>query len=117
MRFPQIFVSLFPLIFISGCNNAYLEEIDRGINYNYVPGYPELRMAATGLIAEDNSTHIVVSGDVVYGSLVYASEGSVFEASFSIEIEINDAISNNLVNAIHFQDIITSTDRTIVNSQ
>lgn len=117
MKHPQFLVTLFLLTFISGCNNAYLDEIERGTNYHYIPGYPELRMTAAGLIAEDNSTHIVVSGDVVYGSLVYASDGDIFEASFSIEIEINDAISNSLVNAIHFQKTLSSTDKAIVNSQ
>lgn len=103
--------------FIS-CNNSTVDNIDRGAGYNFRPGYPELRVASTGYIAEDNSSHIIVSGDVVYGSLVFAQKDGKYNASVSVEIEIyEETDTNKKVDGIQFSQEITTKDPKIVNSQ
>ncbi|WP_020402615.1 GWxTD domain-containing protein [Gracilimonas tropica] len=98
-NYYKIFFSftLLSLLLIStGCNNEYIEDIDRGLGYNYRPGHPELRAAASGQIREDNTPVIIVSGDLVKGSLIYTDNGtSSYEANFTVEILVREASDNS----------------------
>ena len=60
------------IYFIVGCNNVYIEEVDRAGDYEYRPGYPELRVVGAGLVEiETDSAFIEISAEVVYASLVF----------------------------------------------
>lgn len=111
------FIAAFLLF--TGCNNKYIDEIDRGSGYTYKPGFPELRVAATGHIKEDNTPTIIVSGDVVYGSLVYTENNNgELEANILSEIIIQD--KNNREKPLirrNFEEKIRGKSNQIVNSQ
>ena len=58
--------------FFVGCNNAYIEEVDRAGDYDYRPGYPELRVVGAGLVdVETDSACIDISAEVVYARRVF----------------------------------------------
>ncbi|MDR9418873.1 MAG: GWxTD domain-containing protein [Gracilimonas sp.] len=97
-----------------------VDKIDRGSDYSYQPGFPELRIASSAFIDSSNNSKISVSGDIVYGSLIYSNKDGVFEAPFSIEIAINntddsqtpvireifsDTLRGKSENIIHDQDV------------
>ena len=69
--------------FFVGCNNAYIEEVDRAGDYDYRPGYPELRVVGAGLVdVETDSAFIEISAEVVYASLVFKKIFALDEISF-----------------------------------
>lgn len=115
--------SLFALIssalfFFISCNHSSVDEINRGAGYNYRPGYPELRMSSTGFVDQDNTSQIVVSGDVVFGSLVYAEKNSKYEAAFTIDIEIfADTEDRSKAAGTQFSELVSSVDDKVINSQ
>lgn len=114
----KAFSSIVLLLLLTTCSNTNIDNIDRGAGYNYRPGYPELRLASTGFISEDDSTRIIVSGHVVYGSLVYAEKNGNFDASFTIDIAIyEDNKQRKKVNGIQFSQTINTKNNDIINSQ
>ncbi|MBD3616382.1 MAG: GWxTD domain-containing protein [Gracilimonas sp.] len=104
-------------LILSGCSNTYHDEIDRGAGYDFRPGYPELRLAATGFVDEFDDSYIVVSGDIVYGSLVYSGKDGIYKADLNIEIQILETENNNVVIRENYSETISDENRNIVNSQ
>lgn len=111
------FSTLLFAVLALGCSNTYHDEIDRGEGYNYRPGYPELRLAATGFIDELGESYIIVSGEIVKGSLVYSGRNDTLTADMEIEIQIMHEESNNVIVRNTYQDQISETNERIVNSQ
>lgn len=115
---PFLFFVLFLGLITAGCSKSYYDNIDRGEGYSYRPGYPELRLAATGYIDENNDTYVIVSGDIVYGSLVYSGKNDVFSAEIAIEIQIaENTDEKRVVSRTEFSETITSENERIVDSQ
>src|SRR5690554_4781308 len=114
----NILIFFLLLLLFSTCSNTQIDNVDRGAGYNYRPGYPELRLASTGFVSEDNSTRIIVSGHVVYGSLVYAEKNGLFEASFTVDISIyEDNKQRRKINGVQFSQTVSTENSNIVNSQ
>jgi len=99
------------LFFTGACNNSYVDEVDRGGGYKYRPGYPELRVVASSYIDEDDKGYINVASEIVYGSLVYRKEDSLFVADATIDYQIID-VDNPLNILGNKQFPITVSDRT-----
>ena len=99
------------------CNNQYIDDVDRGAGYNYQPGFPELRLATTGQINEANKPNIIVSGNIVYGSLVYSRNEEMLEASVLIEIVVVNTEDGNTISRRDFERTVLTEDEAIVNSQ
>jgi len=114
---PLSFLIIAGLI-LFGCSNKYIDEVDRGAGYNYQPGFPELRLATTGQINESNIPTIIVSGNIVYGSLVYSRNEDILEATLLIEIIIrNTSDGNDTVTRREFERKVLEEDDAIINSQ
>lgn len=111
------FSALLLAILAIGCSNTYHDEIDRGEGYNYRPGYPELRLEATGYIDELGDSYIIVSGEIVKGSLVYSGLGDTLSADMNIEIQIMHDESNDVIVRDSYEDSISDTNERIVTSQ
>jgi GWxTD domain-containing protein len=104
-------------VMLIGCSNNYYDEIDRGEGYNYRPGYPELRLAATGLIDETGDPFIIVSGEIVQGSLVYSSSDNILTASADIEIQIMREGTQEIIVREDYDQRIESKNQNIITSQ
>ncbi|MDX1618781.1 MAG: GWxTD domain-containing protein, partial [Balneolaceae bacterium] len=86
----SIISSAFILILLLGCARTYNPDIERGSNYNFQKGHPEVRLSAIGFLDEDDKPHISVAADIVYGSLIYKKQGNKQRANVAIEIRIVD---------------------------
>jgi GWxTD domain-containing protein len=107
-------------LFVGSCSNHYIDEIDRGSGFNYQPGFPELRVAVTGHINKNSTPAIIISGDIVYASLVYTKNQNAYEATVSIEIalqKMSDDKEDNVVKRVDFKKTIHKTNERIINSQ
>lgn len=65
-------------------------DVERGAQYQFQEGYPEVRVAAIGLLDEQDQAFINVTTEVVYGSLIYRTQDDVTFANVRLEIRINE---------------------------
>ncbi|MEX0723819.1 MAG: GWxTD domain-containing protein [Gracilimonas sp.] len=104
------------LIF-SSCSNNYYDNINLGKGYEYQPGFPELRFAASGLIDDFGDPYILISGDIVKGSLIYSASGEKFQANASLSIRVSNHQTNDVLVNESYEITITDDSGNIVNSQ
>ncbi|MEX2479152.1 MAG: GWxTD domain-containing protein [Gracilimonas sp.] len=104
-------------IMLIGCSNSYHDEIDRGEGYDYRPGYPELRLAAAGFIDETGDSYIIVSGEIVQGSLVYSGKDDILTASANIEVQIMHDETQEITVRENYDLSIESENKNIVSNQ
>ncbi len=74
---------------IAGCSNSYIQEVHRGDNYDFRPGYPELRTFSASYFDTLGASKVLISGELVKGSLIYKRNSEGFYASADIEISLN----------------------------
>lgn len=78
---------------MTGCAPTTDENIQRGNNYSYQPGYPEFHSTAFGFIGDQNNPMVKVVTDVVYNSLVYKeTEDGDEKATILVEINIDSNV-------------------------
>ncbi|WP_390301748.1 GWxTD domain-containing protein [Gracilimonas halophila] len=100
------------------CSNSYIDKIKRGSDFNYKPGFPELRIASTAFIDTANTAHLLISGDIVYGSLIYSENDDFLEAEFSVIITVTkDGNSQELYVSESFQDTLRGDGEEVIYSQ
>lgn len=78
-------------VFIASCARTSNPNIQRGSDYNYVEGYPEVRLSAIGFLNEDNTPSINVVADIVYNSLIFkANDDDEQEADITIFVRVQE---------------------------
>lgn len=117
MKSAALYLPFLLLLAITGCNNEYVDNIDRGLGFNYRPGAPEIRLSSTGIIDHEKGELIIVNIDAVEGSFIYKSINDTLTASFYLEILVADANDGNIVHRLTENKSIKSLQKSIVNSQ
>lgn len=113
-------VSLFCLAVFIGlsCARSANPDIERGSNYKYRPGYPEVRFSAVGFLNEDNQPSINLAADIVYGSLIFKESDGVQQSQITIDIRIaSKENTDNVIESIHDEITIEREDESIISSQ
>lgn len=115
--FRAFYLLIIALLFVS-CSNNYVENVDRGSGYYFRPGYPELRMVASGLIDPDDGAVIEIVGDIVYGSVVFKKTNGRYQASLTVEIQVVDKTnSEKTPKTQQFPIVIRNSESNLVQSQ
>lgn len=117
---PYTFVLvLFILSFVfQACSNQIAENIERGSDYVFTPGYPEVRSTAVGYLDEDNSAKINVAAEIVYGSLIYKVTDGDRKARIIVELQYSDINNPEIIyDSIEFPASITNTEETPIQYQ
>ncbi|MEX0660906.1 MAG: GWxTD domain-containing protein [Balneolaceae bacterium] len=65
-------------------------NIERGSDYRFQEGYPELRISAIGLLDEEENAVVNITNEIVYGSLIYRTIDDITLAQVTLEIRINE---------------------------
>lgn len=100
------------------CTRATNPDIERGAEYQFKPGFPEVRFSAVGFLDETTNPRIHLAADIVYGSLIFKEVNNQQEANISIDVNINSQENeDNVIESIHDVITITRDDENIVNSQ
>ncbi|MTI89226.1 MAG: GWxTD domain-containing protein [Balneolaceae bacterium] len=95
-----------------------MNRIDRGQGFNYKPGFPELRLSTTGYVNPQNDTKIIVSGSIVYGSLIYKKADDLYQANIGVDIEvINKSADNQKAIKLDYKYTINRQEKNIINNQ
>ena len=107
------------IYFIVGCNNVYIEEVDRAGDYEYRPGYPELRVVGAGLVEiETDSAFIEISAEVVYASLVFKKIDDMYRSAIELDIQVIDYEQpDRLIATVNVEFEIADSTSIVVNSQ
>ena len=101
-----------------GCASSSNPDIERGSDYQYQPGYPEVRFSAVGFLDESNTPRINVAADIVYGSLIFKEVDSLQQAKVAIDIRVvNQEDEQTVVESQHEEITIERKDQSITNSQ
>lgn len=66
----QYLLLIFLVVLLNGCKSTS-PEIDRGNDYEFKIGHPELRISAIGMIDEEDNSVIKVATEVVYSSMIH----------------------------------------------
>ena len=117
-RSYRILFLLSLLILMLACARSYNPDIERGSNYKFKDGFPEVRLSAIGFLDAQDEPHINVAADVVYGSLIYKESDGIYRASIAVEIRIMDQENpENVVKTNNLSFTIEEKKSTIVNNQ
>jgi len=77
------------LIFFTSCSSVQQSNVERGTQYRFQEGYPELRISAIGLLDDSDQAYINITSEIVYGSLIYKENDDVQMAIIRYEIRAN----------------------------
>lgn len=118
---PNIYL-LFGILLIglvgSSCSDSYIDNVQRGGWYNYEAGLPELRLSTTSYYNESGTPTIEVSGDVVYGGLIYKqNDAGKIQADITVEIIIQEIGTDKVVAEDIFSRALIAEDNTVIHSQ
>lgn len=122
-RFSPLYLKsiLFSILLLGvlGCNNTYMDQVDRSGGYQFRPGYPEVRLVTAGEVDQyTDSTSISVTADIVYGSLVFKKVDSTFKANIIIEVQVINQSNAAKTSSIHNYPLtISHKSSRIVRSQ
>lgn len=107
-RYPLLFIFLF----VVGCSNSYIDDIDRSGGYEYRPGFPEVRLVTAGIVDEiTDSTKISLAAEIVYGSLIFKKFEDTFKADVVVDVQILDQSNpTNIINVKQYPVTITQKD-------
>lgn len=112
----QYFVIL--VIGLMGCAKSFNPDIERGGDYTYRAGYPEVRFSAIGLINDEGQPQINVAADIVYGSLIYHQKDDSLVSDVAVDVQIVDQDNpENVIESKRYTFSITKKDPNIVYSQ
>lgn len=100
------------------CARSANPNVERGSDYEYRPGYPEVRFSAIGFLNENNQPSINVAADIVYGSLIFKEVGGVQQAQIGVDVRIvGQGEDSPLVDSEHYDIDIEREDSDITTSQ
>ncbi|MDZ7690713.1 MAG: hypothetical protein U5K69_06190 [Balneolaceae bacterium] len=105
-------------VLVSSCAQSISENINRGSEYMFRAGYPEVRMSAIGLFDEQGNAGINITANVVYGSLVYKEVKKTQTANVTIETRIvkTDSETNETVASESFDISVSENDQENITS-
>ena len=84
------FLWMVPVFWVlTSCSSVKQTNVERGTQYRFQEGYPELRIAAIGLLDDSDQAYINITSEIVYGSLIYKERDDVQVALIRYEIRAN----------------------------
>ncbi len=101
---------------VLSCSRAYDPAIERGAEYQYRYGYPEVRMTALGYLDEEGEGVISISADISDGSLIFRERDGKYVADIEIEIRITGIEGTRYYDSYTTSETITSDDDRLIRS-
>ncbi|TYP92770.1 GWxTD domain-containing protein [Fodinibius salinus] len=99
-----IYIILGGLSFIiTGCAQNANTHIQRGSDYKFKAGYPEVQLATVGFMSPDNNPKINITANIVYGSLTFKEINNQQQSNISVDIVIKaQNEGNKTLNKKHY---------------
>ncbi|MGM0588260.1 MAG: GWxTD domain-containing protein [Bacteroidota bacterium] len=78
-------------IFLFSCSSFDNSDVERGVQYEFREGYPEVRASAFGYYDQQDNAQIDIYTDIVYKSLIFKSnKQNQFTADLLVEVRLID---------------------------
>ena len=101
-----------------GCARQANPNIERGSNYKFRAGYPEVRFSPMGYLNQNNEPQINLVADIVYGSLIFKDVNGKQKANLSVDVDFKSKNNNEiLVNSKHYEIDISKEDISITDGR
>lgn len=95
--FP-VSILFFLILLVCSCVKSINPDIERGSDYVYREGYPDVRLSALGFLNEKDEAVVEVTTDIGYASLVYETVDGQQVASVELGIRVVNAKSGEAEN-------------------
>ena len=97
-KFFLLWILIIGLMVFSGCVKTINPDIERGSDYIYREGYPDVRISALGYLNIRDEAVIEVTTEIGYGSLVYETvdDQEVATVQLAIRVSQNGGIGKYL---------------------
>lgn len=93
-------------------------DIERGTNFQYKNGYPDVRLIAMGSLDNQNDPQLQIIADIIYGSLMFKRHENKRIADLSIELRILDLDNDeHIVHSKRFSYDQSTEDYQLTKSQ
>ena len=102
-QYGRSFLLLAMAAVIASCSRAYDPAIERGAEYQFRQGYPEVRMTALGYLDEEGEGVISIAADITDGTLIFRERDGKNVADIEIEIRITG------IEGSHYSDTYTES--------
>lgn len=99
------------------CSRAVNPNIERGSDYYFEDGHPELRISALGFLNEEDEAVISVAADVVQGSLIFREQEGVNRADIELEVRVVGIDGTSFSDSYTTQMSVDNRTGTYVTSQ
>ena len=113
-----LLVFLTPLLLLS-CASSQEANIERGSNFNFKAGQPELYASAFGYIDEDQGPTLTLRAEIIKNTLSFKKDGDSLSAEFALDFQIQDQDNpENIIQTVRIQRTITvASDNSIPSSR
>jgi GWxTD domain-containing protein len=85
------------VLVILSCARSFNPDIERGTDYAFNVGYPEVRFSSIGFMEADEKGYINITADILQGSLIYKKEKEKLVSNIDIEIQLLDQNTEELI--------------------
>jgi len=106
-----LFLAAFILI---SCKTTNV-NVERGSNYTFRVGYPEIRLSAVGIISDDDIPIISTSTELMFSSLIYKNSSNDRVAEILFELQIINKITGTLISFNDTYQIIDNAESRALN--
>lgn len=107
-----------PILFVLACARQSNPDIERGSDFKYRRGFPEVSFSATGFLNEKNKPNISISADIVKESLIFKQINGSKKARIAIDIRIiKKNTTDKVVESKHFEVDISPAPSNFLDSR
>ena len=115
--FYVLWLLLFVCIMFSGCVQTKNPDIERGSDYNFREGYPDVRLSALGYLNLQDEAVIEVTTDIGYSSLVFKSADGKDLAVIELAIRVANLDTGETENILREFEIESEVRPFLLNEQ
>jgi len=108
---------LFMIIMLLGCVQTKNPDIERGSDYNFREGYPDVRLSALGYLNLQDEAVIEVTTDIGYSSLVFRSTEGRNVAIIELAIRVANLDTGETENILREFEIESEVRPFLLNQQ
>ena len=115
--FYVLWLLLFVCIMFSGCVQTKNPDIERGSDYNFREGYPDVRLSALGYLNLQDEAVIEVTTDIGYSSLVFRNGSGRDLAVIELAIRVANLDTGETENILREFEIESEVRPFLLNEQ
>lgn len=102
MNTYRLLIILLAAILLGSCARSFNPDVERGADYHFRLGYPEVQLTALNSWNENQESYLQITANVVYGSLYFKRFGDKRKANLAIELQILETERDSVITSTRF---------------